>query len=51
MTKPRRRKPHRDHAERLLAALLANLEHTTDPALRLRLQAAIESLRRKQEAA
>jgi hypothetical protein len=46
-----RKQPARDHTQRLLAALLANLEYTRDPALRQRLQAAIAMLKEKKAAA
>lgn len=51
--KRRRRKPvpPEQHSERLLRILAANLERTRDPALRERLQRAIEALEKRKTAA
>jgi hypothetical protein len=49
--RPRKPRARIDHGARLLAVLASNFERTRDQALRKRLQAAIESLRQKREAA
>jgi hypothetical protein len=46
--KKRRRPPQPEsNAKRLIAALEQNLKHTRDPQLRLRLQAAIDTFKRR----
>jgi hypothetical protein len=46
--KKRRRPPQSEsNSQRLIAALEQNLKHTRDPQLRLRLQAAIATFKRK----
>jgi hypothetical protein len=50
MANRRPRNPPQQHTERLLAILEANLAMATEPTLRARLEAAIESLKERSAA-